>query len=320
MNKKLIGISAACALIAGTGALQVRADQVPLAQLPEAVQKAVKTYSQGETLEHVERESKNGQTVYEAEFKRGGLNRRVTFAADGTIVPDKHVADIFGTEPSMAVTDLPAAVQKTVKEQQAGRDVADIDKEMWNGKAVYEVEFKEKGPNSRIYIASDGSIVVDRDNKRGAYLGTQLSEAPAAVQATVKRVVSTAEIQDVDRETKNGQVVYDVEVKQEGLNRHLKIAENGMLLADSNNRDSRSIGERVRERVGIGRDASTMTLDQVPAAVKKTIQDNCEVGSLKPIKREMRNGRAQYDVEYEKEGKNLRLTVGEDGAILKDNR
>src|SRR6185503_13778373 len=154
------------------------------------------------------------------------------------------------------------------------------------------------------------------------YLGTQLSEAPPSVQATVKRVVSNAEIEDVDRETKDGQVVYDVEVKQEGLNRHLKIAENGTLLADSNNRDSRGIGERVRERVGLGsdRNSSSMTLDQVPAAVQKTIKDNCDVGTLKPIKRETRNGRVQYDVEFEKEGKNLRLTVADDGTVLKDNR
>jgi len=322
MNRKLIGISAACALIAGTGSFQAHADKVPLTQLPDPVQKAIKQYSQGETLEHVERESKNGQTVYEAEFKREGVNRHVTFAADGTVVPDKHVADIFSKEPSMTVNQLPAAVQKTVKEQQAGREVADIDKEMWNGKVVYEVEFKEKGPNSRVHIASDGSIVVDKDKKRGTYLGTQLSEAPAAVQATVKQVVSSAEIEDVDRETKDGQVVYDVEVKQEGLNRHLKIAENGTLLADSNNRDSRGIGERVRERVGLGsdRNASSMTLDQVPTAVQKTIKENCDVGTLKPIKRETRNGRVQYDVEFEKEGKNLRLTIADDGTVLKDNR
>jgi uncharacterized membrane protein YkoI len=323
MKRKLIGLSAACALIAGTGTYQARADKVPLTQLPERVQKAIKDQSRGETLEHVERETKNGQTVYEAEFKREGLNRRMMFAADGTIVANRQLTDTLGKrQPSMALNDLPAAVQKTVKEQQAGREIADVDKEMWNGKAVYEVEFKEKGPNSRVYIASDGSMVVDKDKSRGTYLGTQLSEAPAAVQATVKRTVSNAEIEDVDRETKNGQIVYDVEVKQEGLNRHLMIAEDGNLLADSNQRDGRAIGERVRERVGLDRDrdASTMTLDQVPASVQKSIRENCDVGTLKPIKREMRNGRTRYDVEFEKEGKNVRMTIGDDGTVLKDNR
>jgi uncharacterized membrane protein YkoI len=321
MKTRLIGISAACALIVGTGSFQARADRVPLTQVPDAVQRAIKQQSQGEPLEYVDRETKDGQTVYQAEFKREGLNRHVTFAADGSIVPDKGLGQTFRQEPSMMLNELPAAVQKTVKEQQAGREIADIDREMWNGKAVYEVEFKEKGPNSRIHVASDGSMIVDKDRK-SAYLGTQLSEAPAPVQATVKRVVSSAEVQDVDREARNGQVVYDVEIKQEGLNRHLKIAENGTLISDSNDRGSTTIGQRVRERVRIDgdRDASTMALEQVPPAVQKTIRENCDVGALKPIKREIRDGRVQYDVEYEKEGKNLRLTIADDGSIVKDNR
>lgn len=322
MKRKFIGLSAACALIAGTGVLPARADKVPLAQVPDAVQRAIKQQSQGEPLEYVDREMKDGQTVYQAEFKREGLNRQVTFAADGSVVPDRQIGQTARQEPSMMLDQLPAAVQKTVKEQQAGREIADIDREMWNGKAVYEVEFKEKGPNSRIHVASDGSMIVDKNRKSSAYLGTQLSEAPAPVQATVKRLVSSAEIEDVDRETKNGQVVYDVEVKQEGLNRHLKIAENGTLLSDSNAQGNTRIGERVRERVGLDRDrnASAMTLEQVPAAVQKTIRENCDVGTLKPIKQETRNGRVQYDVEFEKEGKNLRMTIADDGTIVKDNR
>jgi len=318
MNRKLIGISAACALMAGAGSFQARADKVPLTQLPEPVQKAIKTHAAGQNLETVERETKDGQTVYEAEFKRDGLNRHMTFAADGTVVPDKHLSDLLSREPSMALRDLPAAVQKTVKEQQGGREVADIDKEMWNGKAVYEVEFKEKGPNSRIYVATDGSMVVDKNAKGGTYLGTQLSDTPVAVQQTVKRLASSAEIVDVDQKMKNGTTTYDVEIKQAGMNRHLKIAADGTLMADSTQRPS--IGERVRERVGLDRDTTTMTLDQVPAAVQKTIKDNSDAGTLKPIKREMRNGQTRYDVEFEKQGKNHRLTIGDDGTILKDNQ
>jgi uncharacterized membrane protein YkoI len=254
MKRKLIGISAACALIAGTGSYQAFADKVPVSQTPEAVQKAIKDYSKGETLEHVERETKNGQTVYEAEFKREGVNRHVTFATDGTLLPDQGIVNrtenALGREPAITFSELPAAVQKTVKEQQAGRDIAKIEKEMRDGKTVYDVELKDKGANSHLYVASDGSMVVDR------------------------------------------------------------------------NATSRGLGERVRGKVGLDRDrdASTMTLDQTPAAVQKTIREHCDVGTLKPIKRELRNGRTQYDVEFEKDGKNLRMTVGEDGTVLKDNR
>jgi len=323
MKRKLLGISAACTLIATIGSFEVRADHVPLTQLPDRVQQAIKGQSQGETLDHVDRDTKDGQTVYQAEFKREGLNRRVTFDANGVVLPDRsltaRVENKLGRDntPSVAMNTLPAAVQKTIKEQQGGREVADIDKEMWNGKTVYEVEFKEKGPNSRIYVATDGSIVVDKDKtvagrvnadndktiigRTGAYRGTQLSEAPPAVQATVKKTVSSAEVVDVDRETKDGRVSYDIEVKQDGLNRHLQIAEDGTLISDSNNkgntvnRESRTIGERVRETVGLGRNRAdeNLTIEQVPAPVQKTIRENSTVGALKPIKRETLYGRVQ---------------------------
>jgi uncharacterized membrane protein YkoI len=328
MNRRTIGISLACASLLAAGNYSAWADKVPLTQLPEAVQKAIKQQSQGETLQHVERETRDGQMVYEAEFQREGLNRRVTIAADGSVLPDRgltsklqsELGSKFDKSPSVAMSDLPAAVQKTIKEQQGGRMVADIDKETWNGQSVYEVEFKDKGPNSRIYVANDGTLVVDKERKSGTYLGTQFSDTPAAVQARVKQTVSNADIQDVDREMKDGQVVYDVEVKQEGLNRHLKIAENGTLLEDSNQRDSRGIGERVRERVGLDRDAEMLSLEQLPSPVQKSIKENCDEGTLKPIKRVMRNGHAEYDAEFEKQGKNVRITVAEDGKIVKDNR
>lgn len=252
MKRKLIGISAACALIAGAGGYRAWADKVPLTQLPEAVQQAIKNQSKGETLEHVERETKNGQTVYEAEFKRSGLNRHVMFAADGTLLPDQGIVhrteNALGREPSLTLSELPAPVQKTVREQQAGRDIAKIDKEMRDGKTVYNIELKDKGANSHLYIATDGSMVVN------------------------------------DSAT------------------------------------SRDIGERVREKVGLDRNTSTMTLDQTPAAVQKTIREHCDVGTLKPIKREIHDGRTQYDVEFEKDGKNLRMAIGEDGTVLKDNQ
>lgn len=56
--------------------------------------------------------------------------------------------------------ELPAAVQKTVKEQAQGQTIDDIDRETWNGKQVYEIEFEQEGGNREIHIADDGSLVM----------------------------------------------------------------------------------------------------------------------------------------------------------------
>jgi len=326
MNRKLIGFSAACAVIAGTGSYQAFGDKVPLTQLPERVQKAIKDYSKGENLKEVDREMKDGQPVYEAEFKREGLNRRVKFSADGTMLPSSELADAFSGEPTIPMSELPAAVQRTVREQQGGRAVADIDKEAWNGQIVYEVEFKEKGPNSRIYIAPDGSMVVNKDQAKGGYLGTQLSATPKEVRDTVQRLAGNAEIADVDREMKDGKAVYDVEIRQEGLNRHLLIAESGMLVSDSGAGKTtlgdrvRGTSERVRERIDDRLHGKTMAFTELPAPVQSTIKANGDVAHLKPIKCEVKNGVVRYDVEFEKQGKNTRLKISDDGRILDDNR
>ena len=323
MKKQMIRLTAVCAVLTA-GAFAARADKVPMAQVPDAVQRAIKAQAQGENVQDVERETKDGRSVYEAEFKRDGINRRVKFAEDGTVVPSRDVTSVFKSSPTVSMSELPPAVQKTVREQQAGRTVADVDKETWNGQTVYEVEFKEQGPNSRLHIAADGTLVVDKNNGnvtgRNILRGTQLTDTPAAVQATVKRLAGDAEIADVDKETWQGRNAYEVEIRREGVNREVLIADDGSVLRDSEAAAGR---ERVRERETTDRDLlgrQTLSMEQLPAAVQQAIKAQGELGTLKPVRREQKDGQNAYAVEFEKEGRNTRLTIGEDGRVLEDSR
>src|SRR5687767_12346917 len=53
--------------------------------------------------------------------------------------------------------ELPAPVIQRVK--QYPLQVADIDVEKWDGKTVYEIEFKTEGINKRIHVKEDGTLV-----------------------------------------------------------------------------------------------------------------------------------------------------------------
>ncbi len=325
MKTYLLHLTTACVVLA-VGGLRAQADKIPPAQAPAAVVKAIneQTKTRGEPAKEIERETKDGKTIYEVEFTREGLNRRVKFNEDGTLVQeDRGFADVT-TAP--ALNALPAPVQKTLEEQRAGRVLADVDKETSDGQTVYEVEFKEKGPNSRIHIAADGSLVASKE-ARGSYLGTQLSETPKAVQDAVKQSAGdAAEIADVDRKTKDGSTLYNVEIRQEGLNRHLQIAESGMVVRDSKTggavtdagERARDAVERVREKISDG--TVTASLSQLPEAVQKTVRANGDVAHLKPITQETKNGTTWYAVEFEKTGRNTRLKIGQDGSILEDSR
>ena len=146
--------------------------------------------------------------------------------------------------------DLPAAVQATVRQQSGGTKIKDIDREDRTGKTVYEVEFEKDGADQEIHVAEDGTLIPEeaaglvRNEKDGdkttgndrtrvrAALSPKFADLPAAVKATVQQHGSEAEIEDIDRETHNGQTVYEIEFRREGPNREIVVAEDGKLIKD----------------------------------------------------------------------------------------
>src|SRR5262245_21670820 len=167
--------AAMIAVLAGLS-LSALADKVNYGQLPQAVQKTLSASRGTDQVKNIERQTKDGKTVYEVEFDRPGLNTRVLIAENGSIIQDTRKPAAEGdrlprTEPgflppltrvpSLQISDVPEPVRKTVEQQAAGRSVADIDREMWNGKTVYEVEFDQAGRNAQIHVAEDGTIVRD---------------------------------------------------------------------------------------------------------------------------------------------------------------
>ncbi len=281
-------------------------------------------------IKEIERQTKDGKTVYEVEFDRPGLNTRLWIAEDGSIIRDTRkpagqVDRLPLTEPgfvppltrvpSLQLSDVPEPVQKTVQQQAAGRTVADIDRETWNGKTVYEVEFAQAGRNAQIHVAEDGTIV--RDERRGTtlkglFMGTQLEDTPPAVQETIRREAGNREIADINKERRTGETIYEVEFKEPGRNIELHIAENGTILRDSRKIEAVGAPARQAER-GIGQsprlEAEKLTFGEVPAAVQNRINATDDGSKVKQIQRTTRDGKTVYEVELEKEGKSTTLHI-----------
>jgi uncharacterized membrane protein YkoI len=59
----------------------------------------------------------------------------------------------------------------------------------------------------------------------------KLAECPAAVQKTLKREANGADINVVDKETKDGKAVYEVDVKIGGKNFEIRVAGDGILIS-----------------------------------------------------------------------------------------
>lgn len=261
----------AVVLIAGWSAWAVADDaKVQYNQLPQPVQKTLDASKGTHPVKEIERTTKDGKTVYEVELERTGFNKKLVIAEDGSLVQDTKGTLLGGERTTydgglapdgailpriqtMKLSEVPEVVQNTINQHAAGRKIADIDKETWNGRTVYEVEFAQAGRNAQIHVAEDGSMVT-KDQKPatgtdtaqpqagrslfGVYLGTQLEDTPAAVQQTIQREGKGLEIADIDLERRTGSPVYEVEFKRPGGNFELHIAANGSVVKDSRRNDA----------------------------------------------------------------------------------
>ena len=71
----------------------------------------------------------------------------------------------------------------------------------------------------------------DKEGKEGHETKIKFSEAPAAVQATLKKESNNAAIDEVDKETDDGKTIYETDVTVDGKTWEIKVAEDGSLIS-----------------------------------------------------------------------------------------
>lgn len=293
----------------------VFADKVEYTALPPAVQNSVNGQRQGAQIEDIDRETKDGRTVYEVHFKRDGKNTELKIAEDGSIIKNNRnnrlSAAVKIPKPGMQFSDLPAAVQKTVIAQAGTAEIADIDKETRDGRTVYEVEFERKGRNNEIVVAEDGTLVGQPASEKVHLFGGQevneLRDLPLAVQSTIRRQSAGNPIADIDTETKNGHRVFEVEFEREGRNQEVRIAEDGSVL----NEPAGALAE-IKANIKSGK----VQLSGLPEAAQRTVRAQTGGAAIDDIDRETKDGRVIYEVGFKRDGKHQEIRVGEDGALI----
>lgn len=243
-------IVVATALLAGAPALI--AQQVLPDQLPAAVRRTLDRETLNESVKSITRQTINNRTIYLVEVeKRNAVNPQLRIAENGELLPPPDPMVTQGAalgpdpgmpvppyEPAMLFSDLPDAVQQTVRKEARGREVSDIDRKTWQGRTVYEIEFRAEGRNPHINVAEDGTIVPTEEPRSGRlsdiFSGTQLADTPPAVQDTIRREAAGREINDIDVEKRSGTTVYEVEIRDEQAGVfQLHIGPEGQILKDS---------------------------------------------------------------------------------------
>ena len=103
---------------------------------------------------------------------------------------------------SLAVKDLPPAVQKTVQEQTKGGEIKNISKETEKGVTQYEVETTVNGKHRDFNVDTKGGLVVVEEE-------TAIDSIPAAARAAIQKKVGAGKLDMVETMTKGADTMYE---------------------------------------------------------------------------------------------------------------
>ena len=103
---------------------------------------------------------------------------------------------------SLAVKDLPPAVQKTIQEQAKGAEIKNIAKETEKGVTQYEVETMVNGKHRDFNVDTKGGLVVVEEE-------TPIDSLPAAAKAAIQKKAGTGKLGMVETVTKGADTMYE---------------------------------------------------------------------------------------------------------------
>jgi len=171
---KLISLMAVACLAVCIGAVATiqtvdQEKQVSIDQVPAAVKATI--LAQGSTINEIEEEVVNGQTIYEAEVIVEGREVDIRMTANGTLLgteteDDDEVdedaddnEDENNGEELVALDAVPAAVKATILKEAAGAEIKEIEKEAEDGRTIYSAEAIINGQKVDFEIAPDGTLL-----------------------------------------------------------------------------------------------------------------------------------------------------------------
>ncbi len=120
--------------------------------------------------------------------------------------------------------------------------IVEAEKEVEDGEVVYEIELKSDGKEVEVEIAPDGTVLrFERDDEDedgdGDHAKKDEEEAeiaakdlPAAVVAAVRAIYPAGEVEEGEKETEDGRIVYEVEVEAGGKEFRVEVTPEGSIL------------------------------------------------------------------------------------------
>jgi uncharacterized membrane protein YkoI len=201
-------------------------EEVTLDQVPAAVKTTILRESAGDKITEIERETRNGKTVYEAEFLRDGKEIEIHIAPDGTVL-GREVEELEDDEDDLTIDQLPEPARAALLKLAGGARIVEVEREREHGAMIYEAAWVKNGTQHEAEVTAEGALLELEET-------IPAEKAPAAVRAAIAKYFG-AHTKVVVEETMI--VVYEVEAKINGKDKELLIFPTGRVHEESDDDD-----------------------------------------------------------------------------------
>jgi YD repeat-containing protein len=178
---------------------------------------------------------------------------------------------------------LPAPVRKAIRAEAGGSKITSIEENTDDEEISYDVEIVRDG-KTRGFSVDDSGALLEKE--------VFLSELPAAARAGIEKRAAPSTIAEIEQSGKGDSITYDVEVNAAGQNRNFTVDAEGTMLEEQ------------------------VLINDLPAAVKKTITQETGAHPLAEIDRLGREGNYFYTAEWTDGNQPREITVDAEGKLM----
>ena len=225
---------------------------------------------------------------------------------------------------------LPIELKDKIRLHSGAASIEDVDRQTKAGKTVYEVAFKKNGQHTELQFDDKGELIGDQgkpalDSRKISY-----NELPDVVRKALDARITAGEVNDVDRQVKNGQATYEIGFKKDNRQQELVISQDGRILSEGESvgapattasSSSTSTRENALNAQPVTLSASQkVQLTQLPAEVQRAITTAVAGARVEDVERGTWQGQNVYQAAFKENGKHVEIQVRENGSILHDPR
>jgi len=148
-----IGVLAVALILEGSAFAQEK--KIKRSELPAAVEKTVVEQSKGATIRGFNKETENGQTMYEAELLVNGHSKDVQMDANGAVTE---------VEEQVGMEALPTAVRAGLEAKARQGKITKVESITKKEKLVaYEAQVLTEGKKSEVQVGPDGKPLAHKE-------------------------------------------------------------------------------------------------------------------------------------------------------------